>query len=195
MMTTIPLLYHLSPPVSLIPFQLQYNSNIYKYPKRYGITDVQPHHYYSIFVELGHRDTLFPFYFDFSQKYNLDMDSLEHIDRLCRRWYEVYDPEFSVLAFRCDESGMVIIDRRGFHKEYRLSEAESQLLLACRVPLTSNEISSASFPGSSPVFEVESLMKKGLLLRDLDRFLALPVEWKKHSLRRPETLNSYFFGP
>lgn len=192
MRETIPLLYHLSPPESLIPFQLQYGSDVYKNPEKYGVTNLVPHRYHQVFEELGLGKALFPFYFEFSQRSVLDMERLFGIHDLCKQWYKAYDPVFPALAFRYVQSGVMIIDRRVSLKEFHLWGAESEVLLKCLEPRRLHEIQSLSSGDRSCMLACENLMKKGLLLFDSDRFLSLPVELKQHSLRKPEMLNSFF---
>jgi hypothetical protein len=173
MLNLLPFIHHLPPPTSLIRFQLQRNSPVFKHPERYNIFNIIPHHYHR-FLNSAHPT----FYYSFSNKHTLSSQLLQNAHNEFKKWELNFDYSKPLCIARLFNNHAEITDTRSnlplIHpNQYSLTKEASAILKICRKPQPLHLIKQISSKySSSPIYDLINL---GLIIESDGFYATLPV--------------------
>jgi hypothetical protein len=191
MAALLPLLHHLPPPTTLVPFQLQYGSPAFRAPKNFGLKNIRPHPYHDL-LSPDHP----PFYFAFEPAET--PASLTEVHEAFMVWGAAYDAKRPLLTVCFAGDSATVRDLRpggwAGQEPYRLGKGPASALWACRTiqPRRAlEEILGRDFSAA-----IQELKERKLLLDEKDFFLGLPVVlergWPRPRLPQRVPVDTYF---
>jgi ribosomal peptide maturation radical SAM protein 1 len=193
MLDRLELLFHLPPPTALIPFQLQQGAPILDLAGAYGLSDIRPHRHYSwLDVRFG-TGGLVPFYLEFYNNAPLPTGLLEQVHCTCVRWHERYSSNEASLYYQARDESLLIVDRRGaIEQRAELAGPEFSMLEATQYPRLERKLRMEWRHAQAFDDTLDHLVRRGFILRDSGKLLALPT--RKMPLCHPalDPLESFF---
>jgi ribosomal peptide maturation radical SAM protein 1 len=183
MQRLVPLLVHLSPPVSCTPIRLDRFSELFRRPEEFGLKRIRPAAAYFYVFPLSRRELLrLAYYFDYDYADGRDPRTyVAGLQREVWRWWEqwVSEPERRPkLDGTFDGDKIDIVDTREIvvAAEYRLTGLAARVYEACDCAQTVRNLSRLlSADESSIRSELDQLQSKKLLVEIDGRFLTLAV--------------------
>lgn len=193
MLDRLELLFHLPPPTALVPFQLQYGAPILDQARAYGLSDIRPHRHYQWLDMRFEAGGLVSFYLEFHNSAPLPACLLEQVHRTCVRWHERYSNERASLYYQAGDDSPLIVDRRGdTERKVELSGPELSMLDATQRPRLERKLRLEWRHTSAFDDTLDDLIKRGFILRDSGKLLALPTRQPPRCRPPLGSLESYF---
>jgi ribosomal peptide maturation radical SAM protein 1 len=190
----LPRLHHLPPPTSLVPFQLQRDSDVYKNPQRYQVRTIFSHQEQALLGD-GHP----PFYFGFSTASAVTGTDLQVAHTAFNTWSKAYNFRYPLLRVKFQKNNALVFDARPSCESttpvnYQLAHPHSSVLRDCLPTQSKNRLKTKY--GDAIHSVLAELSAKGLILEKNQHCLSLPVplptKGRLPVQRKREPLDSYF---
>jgi len=184
----LPLLSHLQPPGECNKIYLTRFSPYFEKGEEFGLSDILPYHaYYYVYPEISSEAlSNLAFYFTFKYREPRDVNTyVKPVFEKFKEWINNYIT--SSLTYKEYRYQLVVTDTRPIAKQTLtvLSELESYVFLACDKIQTLDEIkkllereTGREFSCSEAEKIIQPLLKRGFMIKENNKYLALAVKTK-----------------